>query len=596
MLQNQKIKDIETKTVAKFPYNNQIKQLIYVLLITFLTSGLAIATSYLKIFQSLEWSAYDAWFRLRSSETKEKRIVVVTINESDIGKIGQWPMSDITLSQLINKIRQQKPRAIGLDVYRDLPVAPGTEELETVLRSTPNLIGVEKVIGQGIQPSPILKEQNQIALSDLVRDRDAKIRRGLLSIELEDGQIQLGLGTRLALMYLAALDIFPELIGDTGKLALGKGNLIPFQPNDGGYIRADAGGFQVLINYRGIEDSFSQASLADVLSDKIPDNLFRDRLVLVGSIAPSLNDFFSTPYSNSRENQLKDLPGVFVHANIASHIISGALDGRVSIKTVAEPGEWIWVFAWAYGASIFHLILLNCQSNKPKLIFGSTAFAIFMPSLGVLGSSYLLFLNGFWLPVITSLFSILVSGIIISWYYKTNREEQQMKLAFTDGLTEIPNRRYFDEFMTKQWQKYEQKQQNLAIILCDVDFFKKYNDTYGHQAGDLCLQQVAKVLAESVRDSDLAARYGGEEFVTVLANTSPDAAMAIAQRICDRLKLLKIPHASSEASEYVSISCGIASTSVSLVHSPKELVECADQALYQAKEQGRDRAVLWTEK
>lgn len=579
----------------KLKLNRKIKPFILALLLTFGVSGLTIALSYLKIFQSREWSTYDAWFRFRSTETKEKRIVVVTINESDIGKIGQWPMSDLTMSQAIAKIRQQQPTAIGLDIYRDLPVAPGTRELEAVWRSTPNLIGVEKIIGEGIQPSPILKEQNQTALSDLVRDGDGKIRRGLLSIELEDGQIQLGLGTRLALMYLAAAEVFPEPIADTKKLALGKGIFIPFKSNDGGYVRADDGGFQVLINYRGMENSFDHVSMTDVLNNNIPQNLFRDRLVLVGSIAPSLNDFFATPYSNSRENQLKDLPGVFIHANIASQIISMALDGRSSIKTSNEPFECIWIFAWTCGASMLNVVLLNRQSNA-QAVLRSTALAIFIPSLAILGSSYLLFLGGIWLTAITPLFSVVVSGIVIGWYGKLNQEEIQQKLAFTDSLTTIPNRRFFDEFLSTQWQNHKTQEYGLSVILCDVDFFKKYNDTYGHQAGDLCLQQVGKVLAQSAHKKDLAARYGGEEFVVVLPNTPADSAIKVAQRICDRLQSLQIPHSSSQASEYVSISCGIACTSVTLVHSPEELIECADKALYIAKEQGRDRAVLWKEK
>ena len=579
----------------KFKFKKKIKQLIPVLLLAFGISGLTVAISYLKIFQSLEWSAYDAWFRFRPPEPREKRIVVVTISESDIRQIGRWPMTDLTLSQVVDKIRRQQPVAIGLDIYRDLPVAPGTTELEAVLKSTPNLIGVEKLIGEEVRSSPILKQQNQTALSDLVRDADGTIRRGLLSVEFDNGQIQLGLGTRLALMYLASADIFPEPIGNTGKLALGKARLIPFKSNDGGYVRADDGGFQISIDYRGRETSFYRISITDVLDNQIPDNLFRDRLVLIGSITPSLNDFFRTPYSNSRENLDRDLPGVFIHANIASQIVSSALDGRNTIKTVDEPLEWLWIFIWTYSASVLNTVLFELQSERRKNIFVLVFFAVFIPYIAIFGSGYLLFLSGFWLPVITPAFSVAVSGILIGWYCQTNQEQQQQKLAFTDSLTEIPNRRYFDKFFKQQWQKSQEKQNSLSIILCDVDFFKKYNDTYGHQAGDLCLVQVGKVLAQSVRERDLAARYGGEEFVAVLPDTPPEEAIKIAHRISDRLKSLQIPHASSQASEYVSISCGIACTRVSLVHTPEELIECADRALYRAKELGRDRAVLWQE-
>jgi adenylate cyclase len=578
-----------------FKSKSKIEQFVSILIVASCISGLTIAISYLTIFQLLEWLTLDTWFRSRPLEARENRIVVVTISESDIKKLGQWPISDRILSQLITKIARQQPRAIGLDIYRDLPIQPGTEELQAVLRSTPNLIGIEKVIGDEVKPLPILKQQEQVALVDLVRDADGKIRRGLLSIELDSGEVKLGLATRLALMYLSNEKIEPPSFSNTGELALGKTKLAPFQSNNGGYVGADDGGFQVLINYRGTETSFNSISIVDVLNGKIPEDLMRDRIVLIGAIAPSLNDLFGTPYSNSRVNQKKDLPGVFIHANVASQLLSGALDGRSSIQTLSEPWEWLWIFVWTFGISTSNLVFLSRKprSKKALVLFGAKFLVLVVPGLAILGSGYLLFLRGFWLPVISPLFSSIVSAIALNWYHQQNREKEGTRLALTDSLTQIFNRRCFDEFLAEQWWESQQKQQSLSLILCDVDFFKKYNDTYGHQAGDLCLKQVAQVLAQSVRNIDLAARYGGEEFVVVLPNTLPEVAMAIAQRFCDRLKSLQINHASSQASEYVSLSCGIASTSVSSVNSPEELIEAADRALYQAKEQGRDRAILW---
>ena len=559
-------------------------------------SGLSIAISYTGIFQPLELFALDTWFRLRPTEAKEKRIIVVTINESDIQQLGHWPMSDRVLGQLITKIARQQPRAIGLDIYRDVPVAPGTLELEAVFRSTPNSIGVEKAIGEKTGSLPILKQQDRVALADLVRDTDAKIRRGLVAIELDRGTLHFGLASRLALMYLAAEEIEPKPVGSEGDVILGKTKIEPFQSNDGGYVRADDGGFQILLNYRGTESNFDRVSLTDVLNDRVSEDLMQDRLVLIGAIAPSLNDFFATPYSSAREDIRQDMAGIFIHANIASQIISGALDGRNGVQTVSEIWEWLWILAWTYGFCIIIVTLNNYNITVRALsVTSSTAVFLLISALAVLGSSYLLFLNSIWLPV-SPLFSLAVSSVIINWYYQRTHESLQKNLAFIDSLTEIPNRRFFDEFLKEQWWSNQKKQQSLSIILCDVDFFKKYNDTYGHRAGDFCLQQVARVLAGSIRNGDLAARYGGEEFVVVLPNTSPEGAVVIADGIGDRLKSLKIPHDSSQVSEYVSLSCGIASTNISLVDSPEELIECADRALYLAKEQGRDRSVLWEKK
>ena len=568
----------------------KIKWFWSLLLVAFAASGLTIGATYLKAFQLFELLAFDTWVRLRPLEAKENRVVVVTISESDINELGQWPLSDRTLSQLITKINQYQPRAIGLDIYRGLPVKPGTAELEAVFRSTPNLIGVEKAIGKSVKTSAILEAQGQTALADVVKDTDGKIRRGLLSIELNDGQIQLGLATTLALMYLEAEGIEPELKGDTGIISIGQTELVPFKGNDGGYVRADDGGIQVLMNYRGKEDSFAQISIFDVLNDQVGEESIKDRIVLIGSIAESLHDFLPTPYSINRANQLEDLPGVFIHANLTSQIISGALDGRNAIKTISEFEEWIWIFTWAFSVSLSNLILLNCQSNSRQvlLILGSTVLSLIIPGILLMGIGYLLFLGGFWLPVISPLFSLTLSTITISWYYN----QSQTKLASIDSLTAIPNRRSFEAFLEQKWGETEKKQQTLSLILCDVDFFKKYNDTYGHQAGDSCLQEVAKVLAKSVRNSDLVARYGGEEFVVVLPNTPPEIAMVVAQRICDRLKSLSMPHINSEAGDYVTMSCGVANSNFEGVNSLEELIAKADEALYEAKKQGRDRAVL----
>ena len=553
------------------------------------TAGVAICLTYTRIFQSSELSVFDRWFCLRPVEKKEERIVVVTIDESDLNSLGQWPLSDDVLSKLITKIKQQQPRVIGLDLYRDLSVKPGTEKLEAVLRSTPNLIGVEKAVGEKVKPNAILKKREQVALADLVVDHDGKVRRSLLSLQMDNGQIQLGLATRLALMYLAAEGIELQTVEDTVNRSLGKAIFVPFKRNHGGYVDADAGGFQILLNFRGTEQNFLQIPITDVLNGYIPENVFRDRIILIGSTASSLKDIFYTPYSSDR-NRSQYLPGVFIHANIASQIISAALDGRKLIKVISEPLEWLWVLAWAFVGSSVSLVLLNRnfldQSNLS--LIKSISICVILPGAILFTSSYLLFLWGWWFPVITPLFSLIGSTIVASSYHQQN----QKNLAFIDGLTQIPNRRFFDQFLEQHCLEATRKHQSLCLILCDVDHFKLYNDTYGHQAGDLCLQRVAEVISQNVSSNDLAARYGGEEFAVILPNLAPKVALMVAQRIGDRLRNLQLPHSSSKTSEYVSLSFGVASTSKNLVASPQDLIANADRALYQAKEQGRDRAVL----
>ncbi|WP_228038487.1 diguanylate cyclase domain-containing protein, partial [Nostoc sp. LEGE 12450] len=169
-----------------------------------------------------------------------------------------------------------------------------------------------------------------------------------------------------------------------------------------------------------------------------------------------------------------------------------------------------------------------------------------------------------------------------------NQELQQ--LAIVDGLTKIANRRCFDQRLQHEWFRLAREQQPLSLILFDVDYFKRYNDCYGHQAGDACLVQLAQVVKQKVnRTADLVARYGGEEFVVILPNTDRQGAIAIAEHIRQAIRALKIPHEQSDMSEIVTVSLGIGSIIPIPGNLPDTLIALTDRALYAAKQQGRDR-------
>ncbi|MFM7575216.1 MAG: diguanylate cyclase domain-containing protein [Snowella sp.] len=168
------------------------------------------------------------------------------------------------------------------------------------------------------------------------------------------------------------------------------------------------------------------------------------------------------------------------------------------------------------------------------------------------------------------------------------------KLVNFDGLTQIANRRYFNERLTQEWLRLRREQQFISLLLLDVDYFKAYNDHYGHQQGDDCLIQIAHAVeAITRRPADLVARYGGEEFVAILPNTSAEGAIEMASRIHQVIKQLKIPHQKSEISDKVTVSIGIASLIPTIDQSCEILITQADKALYLAKNQGRDRSVVF---
>jgi len=170
---------------------------------------------------------------------------------------------------------------------------------------------------------------------------------------------------------------------------------------------------------------------------------------------------------------------------------------------------------------------------------------------------------------------------------RSNQELQ--RLSSLDGLTGVANRRQFDETLEQEWQRASRTNMPLSLIFADIDFFKRYNDHYGHQAGDDALKKVATVLKKSVhRPADLVSRYGGEEFVMILPDTLQDGAVAVANKVLQSVRNLNIPHSNAEDSDRVTLSIGVATLNPKENQKPEILVEAADKALYRAKETGRN--------
>ncbi len=195
-------------------------------------------------------------------------------------------------------------------------------------------------------------------------------------------------------------------------------------------------------------------------------------------------------------------------------------------------------------------------------------------------------------PIVPEVLQAMISAMErISQSHKSlqNSKAKLESIAYKDALTGLVNRRGFDETLELEFEKAQHDDTTLSLMLVDVDKFKPFNDNLGHPAGDACLQNVAKLLQDSMcRDSDIVARYGGEEFGIILPNTELEGAMKVAERICDAFCNEKIPHGYSEVAEHVTVSGGLVSMSQD-IQSISLLLEGADQKLYQAKEQGRAR-------
>jgi len=389
-------------------------------------TGLIVALRFSGLLQSWELAALDQFFRWRPAERTDKRILIVGINESDLRYVRQWPVNDAVLAEMLKKVKALKPRAIGLDLYRDLAVPPGTQALEDVFKSTPNLIGIEKKvedsIGNAAAPPPVLKQLGQVGANDVVPDADGRIRRGILFLTPESEPALPSLGLRLALIYLERQGITPTADAN-GFMKLGKAVFVPFEANDGGYVRADAAGYQMLLNFKGAAP-FDQVSLTQVLQNRVPPSLVRDRVVLIGSVAPSLKDLFYTSYSNDLLPSPKQSPGVEIQAHLTSIILSGSLEGRPLLQTWSKPVEILWILFWSSaGAALTWAARFQGYKNYSLL---RAAMGLVIVAIGLMSISYILFLNHWWIPVVPPLLALFGSAtVLIGYIAQLDRHDRQ---------------------------------------------------------------------------------------------------------------------------------------------------------------------------
>ncbi len=407
------------------------------------------------LLQGLEWHGFDRFLRWRPLEPPDERVVIVTIDETDLAQVGQWPIPDRILAQALSRIKAAQPQAIGLDLYRDLPVEPGHRDLVQLFQSTPYLFGIEKAIGMTIAPSPYLNQRQQIGFADLVVDGDGKVRRALLSMILADDEIRYSFAVKLALHYLEVHNITLESLDQQGqRVRLGKADFERFTGNDGGYVRTQSGGYQILLNFRGTEPNFRTFSLREILNNPISPDDFRDRLVLIGTTAESINDLFYTPYSSPFLNSPAMMPGIVIQANIASQLLSAALDGRPLLRVLPDFWEGLWILVMAaVGASISW----RFKSLKAILI---VSLGI---SGGLVGGCYLAFIEGWWLPVMPSLIALLGGTTILLLI--TNKQRDQLQFHLTlDALLEA----YRDDEqigrMALEYLKQSETPENKAFI------------------------------------------------------------------------------------------------------------------------------------
>jgi CHASE2 domain-containing sensor protein/DNA-binding NarL/FixJ family response regulator len=401
---------------------------------------------------AMERGLLDVGFRWKSVEPLDERVVIVEIREEDIRELGGLPLSDQVLAETIEQIVAANPRVIGLDLYRDLPQAPGSALLESVYANTPQLIGIEKALGDAtVEPPQGLQQAGRVALADIVEDRDGVVRRALISATLE-GQVRMTLGTRLALDYLAGEGITLERSPACGGCyELGQAQLRPLPPRMGGYSEPAQGGYQTLLNYRrGPSGSFVRLGLTAVRQGQVSPDLLRDRVVLIGATAVSTKDFFGTPYGLGP----RAMSGVELHAQMTSQLLGAALEERALLRVWTVAQEALWVTVWSLAAAASLWWLLGCGSLAQvaqgtaglgqRLGLGSmvsvgdriplAVLALAQVSVSwllLLGLGYGAFEAGWLIPVISPALAVLAVTVTVTHRYRHwQLQQSHAQLAF----------------------------------------------------------------------------------------------------------------------------------------------------------------------
>ncbi len=469
-------------------------------------------------FEAGELAQFDAAMRRGGQEHLDPRLVIVGITEEDIGRY-QWPLSDERLAEVLAALQVHTPRVIGLDIYRDFNVREGDEALAEQL-SADNLIAIENIASAVSAPAEV--PQERVGFNDVILDRDQVVRRHLLFANSQEGQIAYSFGLRVVLKYLEPEGIVLENDPRHPEgIRFGTSRLVPLSSSAGGYHQMDDSGYQILLNYvrdRGSESREAQMlSLSQLLAGDFNPQLLRDRIVLIGSVAPTLRDHFATPFSAQRtDSDTVKMRGVELHRNMANQLLGLALGQQRPWRVVPDWLEWLWGWGW-----IALVMALVWRLRHPGLLLGALLLTVL--GLSVLEWGFLAL--KIWLPGIWIRWGMLLAGTLTLIYALAHH-------FLNDPLTKLPNQTFLYQMWCNWGLGVWGQSRVLGVIVFDINRFKAVNTCLGHDTGDRILTDISKRLQSLLRPGDYIARVGADEFVLLLPKApSLDGVMEVAQQL-----------------------------------------------------------------
>ena len=573
--------------------------------VAFVTLKIANISDFIDVIESRTFDLRQNVLINNHAKAHNDNIVIVAIDDASyeyiLDNYGEWPLTRDVYAKLVDYLEAQHPQSVAFDLmfvksmkslpqadlalvnsfkkYDNLYTAMNFDNQPEDLRIPPTLPekltvnlenNSEKVDFtaqtytncRSILPA-ILDATSNVGMINVSRAEDGILRRMPVFLSYQ-GKFYPQLGLKVGLNYLKNRDnmVDNNFVIDGNYLKLGNRKI--YLDDNGNAILnwyGSAGTYEYIPLYK----------LIKIAKGEIKNEYdFNNKIVYFGTTASSLFDIKTVPVS-------RIYPGVEVQATYVNNIIDNNF-----IKKMSKP---VTVVAGVILALLTGLIIMNISSA-----FVSSLTSLSLYVLYVLGAYWSMKYFNLWVDIVYPMLLALtafISAYIVKYFITSRDFEHQYKLATTDGLTELYNHRYFQEQMKSNVENSKRYGNEFSMIILDIDFFKKFNDTYGHQSGDAVLRQVAQTLKKSVRATDIACRYGGEEMSIILPNTGKNVAHSTAEKICERVSSNKFKlQGDKEVS--VTISLGV-STYPHDGQTPSELIEAADKRLYNAKNNGRNQ-------
>ncbi|DAB10152.1 TPA: hypothetical protein CPT95_02730 [Candidatus Gastranaerophilales bacterium HUM_15] len=535
-----------------------------------------------------------------------KDIVVLAVDDASLEslweKYGEWPIPRNVYADLINYLELQKPQSIIFDLmfiksiratadadkylaetmnkYNNIYTAMNLDDHPSSLRlpiDLPDRLALNIENDSNVDFSQKSYKNCRPIMSSLI---DGKVNIGMTNVQrASDGILR-----EITPIMMYKDKYYPYLSFKAGADYIEQKNAKDFVIDANSNLKVFDTKIPLtkdgnaILNWYGPSGTHTIIPMYEVINAMTGTNKnlntkfdFKDKVIIIGTTATALQDNKSVPIQNII------YPGVEVHATFFNNM----LDNNFIRKTDAFTDIIIITSVIAIVGAIVMLSTSTLFASLSTILFGIAYLFI---------SYYLMELYNLWIPVVMPVISIMAAfalSFLAKYLLKARDFEYQYKLATIDGLTELYNHRYFQDTLRKQIDIARRYNQAFSLIIIDIDFFKKFNDTYGHQAGDAVLRQVAKILKNNSRATDYVCRYGGEEMTIILPNTSAEDALFNANRICKAVADTPF-HLTPVDKVNVTISLGV-STFPDNAQTPQDLIEWADKGLYYAKEHGRNQ-------